>query len=122
MPWHIKDLRRRYRPTAFEEDKDSDTVPESESGNMSVVGMGPVMAQDVMAESHDDDVAETEGDGVQIDEDPPPLRRSTRQKRAPSPCHFCDQEIKGECSERRDLPRAKRTRTCFACKSTGTEW
>ena len=48
----------------------------------------------------DDQTSGDEGNvGNLVEEHPTFPRRSTRQKRAPPPCHICIHEINGECSE-----------------------
>ena len=81
-------------------------------------------AQLMSEEDTKDEDDQTSGDrgiaGNLMEEHPTLLRRSIRQKWAPSPCHICDHEIRGRCSENweenRHSPQCKCQRICSMCK------
>ena len=70
--------------------------------------------------------AETDNDDAENERGPlntvtekshPILRRSSRQRQPPSPCHLCDCEIREECTREMDLPLEKCACVCLTCKS-----
>ena len=90
--------------------KKTDSI--SESDNVSESGVESLLFDGESAES---DYPPQEEAGAESPS--PPLRRSTCQKRLPSSCHLCDQEIRWGCNKNNDLPlNPKRARTCFTCE------
>ena len=62
------------------------------------------------AETVNDDAENERGPlNTVTEESRPILRRSSRRRRVPSPCHLCDCEIRKECTREMDLPRVLRT-------------
>ena len=49
--------------------------------------------------------------GQEMGESHPPLHRSMQQRRPPSPCHLCHQEIREECRKEDSLPHMARVST-----------
>ena len=104
VPRHVKDLRPRHSLTSLEEDSDG-TPSESATKNL-------------LCDTTDTESDDSPEEGAVVEPPPVPLHRSTRQKRPPPECHICDHEIRGECSERRNLPPgSKRLRLCLACRA-----
>ena len=121
IPRHIRDLRTRHRSVTSEDDgsngsseSDSSTplLYDTEPGNSSTKLEG--------AESDSDDAVNERGPlnsvTEEVRESRPILRRSSRRRRLPTPCHLCDCEIREECRREMDLPPEKRACMCLACK------
>ena len=103
-PCHVKDLHRCNESAIMEEDK-SDALSGSETEVMvTCESEGQHSSAQSMSEEdtkHEND--QTSGDRGNernlTEEHPTLLQRSTQQKQALPPCHICDHEISGECSE-----------------------
>ena len=130
-PHQVKDLHRCNESAIMEEDK-SNTSSSSEMGVMvtceSEGQHSP--AQSTSEEDTENENDQTSGDrgnaGNLIEEHLTLPQRSTQQKRAPPPCHICDYEIRGECSENWDenspsLQR-KHQHICSVCKIYFLNW
>ena len=117
--WHIRDLRPRHRSVTSEDDSSNSSF-ESDSNTPLLYGTEPDDSSTELEEAEtDNDDAENERGSLNTgtEESCPILRRNSRRRRPPSPCHLCDYEIREECKREMDLPLEKRARVCLACKS-----
>ena len=100
VPRHVKDLRPWHSLTSLKED--SDGTP----------------SESLLCDTEDTESDDLPEEGVVVEPPPVPLCRSTRQKRPPPDCDICDHKIRGECSERRNLPPgSKYVRLCLVCQA-----
>ena len=101
---HLKDLRSRHSVISLKENFDG-TPSKSKT-------------ESLLCDTEDTESDNSPEEGAMAEPPPVPLRRSTRRKQLPPDCHICDHEIRGECSEKRNLPPgSKHVRLCLACQA-----
>ena len=121
IPRHIRDIRPRHRSVTSKDDGSNSSF-ESDSSTPLLYGTEPgdssTETEEVESDNND---AENERGPLntvieEVHESRPILRRSSRRRRPPTPCHLCDCEIREECKREMGLTPEKSARVCLTCK------